>query len=319
MQKKIYINNSTKFIVHLSLFLIIFCSNDIIAQNFYRFSNPEANELTINPAFTGYGKGILIKAINRQQWLNIDGAPKTTFFSYDSPIFDNSGWSLMMIKESIGIKRDFGFYGSFAHHLRYRFMNISLGFQAGFLTKNILFSDLILLSDTDPAFNAGADVNLSVFNLGFGILLHSEYFHLGLSIPRLLGNEYPGIGDNGIYALYMKTLHYHLTIGGKIKFKDKISVNPTLVYRKIQGTPKHWTFLTSVHFKSGYNFGAGIHSFDAFIINTGFTFKEVFKINGAMDIAFSRINPNSTPLSFELVMSYLIISKRERFISPRYF
>ncbi|MBT3208673.1 MAG: PorP/SprF family type IX secretion system membrane protein [Bacteroidetes bacterium] len=298
--------------------MLLFCSNDSVAQNFYRYSNPEANELSINPAYTGIGKGTLIKFVSRRQWLNIEGAPKSSIFSYDTPM-KNSGWSVMLISDNISIKKDLGIYGSFAHHLKYKFTNISFGAQLGVLNKNVQMSNLTLLSEIDPTFNNGLDVNAYAFNVGVGLLLHNEYYHLGLSIPRFLGNEYPGIEDNGMFALYIKTLHYHFTAGAKIKYKDKFSINPTLIYRNIQGTPKHWSMLTNAYFKGGFNLGIGIHSFDSFIFMAGYTYKKVLNINGAWDVTFSRISPSSTPFSFELVLSYLIISKQERFVSPRYF
>ncbi len=57
----------------------------LYAQQDALFSQYMFNKLVINPAYTGTRDALSIALVGRQQWVGMDGAPKTVTFTIHSP------------------------------------------------------------------------------------------------------------------------------------------------------------------------------------------------------------------------------------------
>ena len=101
----------------LLIFLLMLClkSNAQFDQKFTQYMN---NEMFINPAYTGTREYTAITLAYRNQWVGVDGAPKTQTFSIHSPIKEGWGLGISALNEEIGITHQLKFNGSYAYQIK---------------------------------------------------------------------------------------------------------------------------------------------------------------------------------------------------------
>ena len=67
------------------IFVLILLSLNVVAQQDPMFTQYMHNPVSINPAYAGSRGTLNIVGMHRQQWVGIDGAPKTLALSINSP------------------------------------------------------------------------------------------------------------------------------------------------------------------------------------------------------------------------------------------
>ena len=86
-----------------------------------------------NPAFAG-NRGIMsLKALVRSQWVDVEGAPKTSVFSFDTPIGENEkmGLGLTIINDQIGPLTETNIAIDYAYSLSFMFSKLTFGLKVG--------------------------------------------------------------------------------------------------------------------------------------------------------------------------------------------
>src|SRR6185369_16926680 len=98
-------------------------------QSLYMF-----DPLLINPAYAGTQVQLSATAIYRNQWLNLDGAPKTfTATAHSGFRKYRVGLGFILSNDQIGIHNDVGFYGVYSYKLPItKKGQLSFGLQGGF-------------------------------------------------------------------------------------------------------------------------------------------------------------------------------------------
>src|SRR6478752_5816845 len=83
-------------------------------QSLYMF-----DPLLINPAYAGNHIQLSATAIYRNQWVNLDGAPKTITASIHSGFYKSKvGVGLILSNDQIGIHNDFSLYGAYSYKIK---------------------------------------------------------------------------------------------------------------------------------------------------------------------------------------------------------
>src|SRR4051812_4874833 len=79
------------------------------AQHDPLFTQYMFNEMFINPAYAGSRDLLSATLLYRDQWVGMDGAPKTQTFSIHSPIANKKiGLGFSIMNESIGVEHQTG-------------------------------------------------------------------------------------------------------------------------------------------------------------------------------------------------------------------
>src|SRR6187431_295876 len=110
-------------------------SGAVQAQFEPQFSQYMFNEMFINPAYAGSRKQISATMVYRNQWVGLEGAPKTQTASIHGPLMNKKlGLGVTIMNETIGVTHQFSVYGNYA----YRFQvgsdgAFALGLQGGFI------------------------------------------------------------------------------------------------------------------------------------------------------------------------------------------
>ena len=87
---------------HILIFYLI--SFSIFSQQEPQYSQHMYNTQIINPAYAGSRGYLSLDLLSRTQWLNLEGAPRTTSFSVDTPIGNSErmGIGLSLTRDELG-------------------------------------------------------------------------------------------------------------------------------------------------------------------------------------------------------------------------
>jgi type IX secretion system PorP/SprF family membrane protein len=280
------------------LFIIILVSICINAnaQQDAQFTQYMYNMSIINPAYaTSNLEVINTGAIHRSQWVNSEGAPRSTSVFAHIPLKDNIEVGISFINDNVGdgtineniITADFAYILKLNETLK-----LSLGVKAG---VNLLNTDpngkrlpdgtIVGLDSNDSAFN---NINQSFLNTGAGAFLYTDKYYLGLSVPNFLPNKYLK-DSNGFKAVGVDEIHFFLTGGYVFDINDNIKLKPATMLKAVQGAPLSVDLTTNVLINNRFEAGIAYRFDDSVAALAGFRITPTLKIGYAYDYTLSNL------------------------------
>lgn len=218
------------------VFILLFVSLYVVsvhAQQDPQFSQSMFNMMMYNPGYVGSKNAICATALNRQQWIGLDGAPVSSVFAASSPfrLFGAShGAGLHILSDEIGFETNLSINAAYAYR-----MNVwegSLGIGLGFgLINSSLEAEWFIPSGSshtpasgDPSIPAGNESALTM-DFSAGIYYNTEDLYVGFSSTHI--NE-PGVEYTPDARPFLSR-HYYLTAGYNIYLKNpSYNARPTL-------------------------------------------------------------------------------------------
>ena len=185
------------------------------------------NPLRINPSYAGSRGGLSVAAFYRQQWVGLDGAPRTMSLELDAPVLsDKLGLGLFVVNDKIGVTRQTEVMTSYAFRISVGNGTLALGLGAGLVATNTAWSDLIVLDPGDDYFLIDSKVFV-VPDFSFGTYYSGKNYFLSFSIPRLLGYRFDF--DKNKYSLRVEPGNYNyvLNTGYMFPLGPKARVMPS--------------------------------------------------------------------------------------------
>ena len=182
------------------------------------------NPMTINPSYAGNRGGLSLAAFYRQQWVGLDGAPRTMSLEIDAPVLSSRlGLGLFVVNDQIGVTKQTEIMTSYAFRITAGEGLLALGLGAGLVATNTAWSELIVLDPGDEYFLIDSRVFI-VPDFSFGTYYSIKNYYVGFSIPRLLGYKFDF--DKNRYSLrvepgnynFVLTTGYLLSLGQKAMF-----------------------------------------------------------------------------------------------------
>jgi type IX secretion system PorP/SprF family membrane protein len=202
------------------IFSLVFFTMFVIlgySQQDPQFSQSMFNIMMYNPGYVGSKNAICATAINRQQWVGLEGAPVSSVFTVNTPfrLFGaNHGAGLHILNDEFGFEKNLSINMSYAYRTTAGPGRLGIGLGFGMINSS-LDAEWIIPSGTshtpasgDPSIPAG---NESTFTMDFsaGIYYYTDDFYLGLSSTHI--NEAVIEYGPGINPFFSR--HYYLTAG----------------------------------------------------------------------------------------------------------
>jgi type IX secretion system PorP/SprF family membrane protein len=302
----------------LLLSLLLFFGLNVRAQQDPMFTQYMHNPVSINPAYAGSRGTLNAVMMHRQQWLGLDGAPKTLTISINSPLMGyNVGVGLSLIYDQIGPVKQTGVYADYSYHLKINDkVKLAFGMKGGFNMYDINLMNLEGAQYEDQLlFNGVRKMYLP--NFGIGTYLYSDRFYLGLSIPKMLQNS---LDDNK----YTNTLtnkeerHYFFTGGIVLDVNENIRFKPSFTFRMVNGAPISSEFSGAVLLKDKLWLGAMYRYGDSMGAMVKFDITRQFSLGYSYDLTLSRLGYYNQG-THEIYISYDLIFNNKKILSPRYF
>ena len=277
----------------------------VLAGHFYAqekvllYSHYSFNGLALNPAYTGSHEMLSVSLSHRNQWMGFEGAPSYNILGVHTP-FKNTkmGLGLLVMNESMGLRKSTGFYLNYAYRLNLGSGKLSLGLKGGLSTGKY---ELIDLGNDDIVFGEKSSSYL-LPNFGVGMYYYTRKFWAGLSVPLILGYETSESGEVTAYHDFNKYAYY-LTAGVKLHIADKWQLEPSglLEYDKAGGIIADAGL--KLAYKEAFRLGATYRSKQAIVMLIDCKLTYQLRLGIAYDYGLNELN-NYNRNSFEVALEY---------------
>lgn len=310
--------------------VILLTAFSMTAQQDPHFTMYMFNKQMINPAYAGAREALSISGLYRNQWVGLDGAPKTINAGIHSPVSpDNESrvaLGLLVFNDQIGVSNTFGLYGQYAYRLPVsEKTKLSLGIQGGFSTYTGRFSELTARDGISGDGSINEDIISSLLpNLGFGAYLYHDNYYLGFSIPRLMQNKYdPDAIPSNNTDVARQLRHYFLMGGVVLPLSDDVKIRPNLILKYITNPGKNIAvpfdadFNLSVMFFDRVLLGASYRLEDSFDAIFEVQITNMLRFGYAYDFTVSALDPYNKG-THEIMIGYDISTAIKAYTTPRF-
>lgn len=280
------------------------------------------NMNVMNPAYAGSKENLSGGILYRQQWVGLQGAPKTATFSIHSPIGKNVGLGLSAVSDKIGPVEENNIYGDFSYTLNLGgSQRLALGLKAGVTMHNIGFFSDIGNGFTQQAGDLAFSENSSAANLniGTGLFYYSDKYYVALSVPNMLSSKHLDVRRNGQeYQFGSKTQHYFFTGGYVFNLSQNTKFKPSFMLKSAFNVPTSIDVSSNFLFYEKFEAGASYRLNDSFGAMINFAISPSIKIGYAYDYIISDLRITTTA-SHEIMLLFDVNFPKKVSISPRFF
>jgi type IX secretion system PorP/SprF family membrane protein len=306
------------------------------------------NNYILNPALSGIENYVDVKFSVRDQWVGLNGAPKTTYFSIQGPIgkkdyrtsstsfqvpgqnprgkyyWENytaaephHGVGMTIVNDRTGSFNRFSANATYAYHLGLNpTTNISAGFSAGITNVSIDRSKHDFDGNGypyDPATGASISQELNRIrpDLGFGMWLYSRNYFVGLSAQQVIPQKL-AFADDAVFLTKGRLIpHVFLTAGYRYLLTEEINVIPSVMLKYVEGSSKN-SFQPEANIKVQYMdllwLGGSYRYQDGYAAMAGFNLSNKLNIGYAYDFTTTALNTTSRG-THELVVGLIFGNK----------
>lgn len=299
----------------LLLFCLIgLCTGRADAQQNIQFSQYIFNTLSVNPAYAGYKEEWFVQSALRNQWVGLDGAPKTAQVSIDGildPQTTKHGVGAQITSDKLGAQSSTSATLNYAFRLQLDGADtrrLSFGLGVGVAQYSLNGSALTTVDGDDQAIPLGNASNLSP-DFRVGIFYTTPYWYVGLSALDLLSNT-KSVDDYRRSTTYsdniVRTRHLYFVAGSLINVSPDFRVRPSMMIREDFKGPTNADFNVMGIFSDRIWLGAGyrtslkllkkqyentdVSSQAAVIAIAQFYVNERFRIGYSYDYAVSKLS-----------------------------
>ena len=299
----------------ITLFLLVVNTYLGMCQQDPLFTQYSYNTMTANPAYTGSRGHLNAIALYRNQWSNIEGAPKTISFGIDSPVGIVDGIGLSIIQDELGPSSETFIDFNYSHHL---ILNrngdrLALGLKGG---ARFFSLDWSKGRHRDPEAVFNENVNSKLLpTAGAGVFFYTDRAFIGVSTPNIfLGKHYDAIEEEEA----TEKMHLFLLTGYVFDLNPFLKFKPTLYAKYVSGAPisvdGSVNFLLNEVLTLGVNYRWD-ESVSALI---GFQFSPKVSMGYAYDYSINELNSYNSG-THEIFIRFQAISKLTKLKSPRFF
>lgn len=321
---------------------MLFCSAPVWGQQRPQYTQYMVNSYLLNPAITGMEDYTDVKIGSRQQWVGLEGAPKTYHISAHMPLnkeltkvssvgrsstrtinrnrfnraYPHHGVGIQAIRDQTGPLRRTNVNLTYAYHLPLTAtITMSMGTSLGLLRNSINASEATFTSPGDPAI--GSDyVNNNYFDAGIGTWIYSPKFFVGLAGAQLLKSDRDlNSGDNVLTNSILQK-HYNLTAGYKVNVGQDVTLIPSVLVKINVPSPTTIDFNVRALYGERVWIGASYRSQDAFAFMTGVNISHLMDVSYAYDYNTSALTVGNSG-SHELILGLKLFNKG-KIICPRW-
>jgi type IX secretion system PorP/SprF family membrane protein len=297
-----------------TLILIAFVAfgvGQVLAQQVPLYSHYYYNKFLYNPSLAGaedYGQLYLI---NRDQWNQIPGAPRTQAVTVDGPLnSDKVGVGLGVYRDVAGQFNITGAQAAYRYSIDFGGESrLNFGLGLGVLNSRIDLSELEVKHVTDPTLLSSYQAATG-FDANFGISYNFKNLLIGVTVPQIIGNELayssltnPNTGKDVRYGLAQHFIA-HASYELDVFDNEKWFWQPNAMLRVTPGTRSQFDISSVVSYMRKYWGGAMYRSNYAVTLSAGMRLVNQFVLGYAYDIAVHKDLNQYTRGAHEVMIGY---------------
>ena len=288
------------------------------AQQLPQFTQYMYNTIAVNPAYAGSRDALSIVALNRNQWAGFDGGPETQTLSIHSPLRNEKlGLGLSLINDKAGFENFTYAYVDFSYTIQASAdVEVSFGLKGG-MTYYKLAEELYNYTEVNQDAYFDERLNRWNANFGAGILVHSDKWYVGLSIPKIINHDMNNSTD---YAA-LETVHYYALGGYVFDLSESLKLKPSFMVKYTKGAPISNDFTANLLYNEkvwlggSYRINGKQRAIGAIV---DFQVSDQFRVGYTYEIPTGEIRPYTSG-SHEILLMYEFKFMKAKQKSPRYF
>lgn len=319
---------------------LLMIGGQAFAQQKPHYTQYILNQFIINPAIAGIENYTDIKLSHRQQWVGIQDAPVTTYFtahtalgkknfestatsyvgdgenprgrafyeSYESA-HPHHGVGMQVINDQTGPINRFSAYAVYAYHIGITpTTSISAGLGAGVTNISLNADKLRFNTQVDPAVFGSGTLNRLKPDLMAGVYLYSRDWFAGISAQQIVPQKID-FSDGAVTTLKGKQVpHLFISAGYRVLVGDNFNLIPSLMLKYVNPTPLQGDFNAKLQYRDKAWVGASIRTGEGFAAMAGLNVSPSLNIGYSYDYATSRINTFSKG-THEILVGFIIGNK----------
>jgi type IX secretion system PorP/SprF family membrane protein len=290
------------------------------AQYEPHFTQYMNNEMFINPGYAGSRGYAAASLLYRDQWVGIEGAPKTATFNFHMPFSrEANGVGISVLNDRIGVTNQTSAFVSYAHHMPVSDRGVlSMGLQGGIINVEEKLLDVVTIDPNDPEFSNNIQHKLMP-NFGFGTYFHTDRFYAGLSIPRFLENKIdPVTQKSTANRVNTRNWHYYLFSAYVFDLNESVKLKPSTMIAAVSGAPLEADLTLNALFKEVFWFGVSYRTGDAVALLTQYQITKQLRFGYSYDYTLTKLN-NYNSGTHEFTIGYDFSFEKDKVVTPRYF
>lgn len=303
------------------------------------------NNYILNPAVTGIENYVDVKISHRNQWVNIDGSPTTTYFTIHGPIGKSDlrtsatsfqvpgenprgkqyweeytapaphhGIGMTVMNDKAGYINRWSAAVSYAYHKPLSIKTtLSAGINAGISSVNLDQSKIYWgnLNPNDPAIGySTGELKKVKPEIGVGLWLYSANYFAGLSVLNIIPGKFRFVKDDKYGTYYSPNLF--LTAGYRANINDDLNFTPSLMVQYwqpqllgVHGTAK-LQYQDKVWLGASYRWGDLISGYSAL---AGINVANTFNVSYAYEVSTTGRLRAYTGNTHEIMVGFIIGNK----------
>lgn len=244
----------------ITFFFLLSALVESAAQQDPLYSQYINNPFVLNPAYAGLTDNLNLSLSYRNQWGGYEGNPKTLNANGHLSLFNNKmGVGLMIVSDQIGSNKTNEVMAAYSYRVNVtRNKMLSFGLQAGMTSFQIDNSKVNPYDPTDPLFQG--NIRETKPTIGFGMILKSDRFFIGMSVPRML----KATVNAGEQEASLYTQHFYAMGSYLIFLSDRIRFRPTALLKIVSGAPTSVDINASLIIHENYQAGLLTRNFNSY-------------------------------------------------------
>jgi type IX secretion system PorP/SprF family membrane protein len=237
------------------------------------------NPLLINPAYAGLNNNLNAGITYRKQWAGFEGSPTTYNVNAHTSLFDNRmGVGLIILRDNVGVNSNTEIHGTYAYRLDLDQKFLSFGLQAGVISFKGNNSELHPYDTNDPAF--AETQNITKPSFGAGIILNSERYFFGLSVPRMLKSKVT-LSD---IETELYSQHFYAMGAYIFYINEHLRLKPSVLLKSVKGSPISADVNFAVNLEEKYTVGAYTRNLNAYGLMAQIKFASAYRFGYAFEV-----------------------------------
>jgi type IX secretion system PorP/SprF family membrane protein len=318
----------------LSLLLVF--SLALKAQQAAQFSQYMFNGIYINPAYAGYKEELNLHSFYRNQWVGIQGSPKSMSLAVDAIANDgNVGLAFQLSSDKLGAQSSVSGYVNYSYRIRLgnsEDERLAFGIGAGVIQNAIDGSQLQAIDLNDNRLPVGLQSSI-LPDARVGAFYSSDKWYAGVSVDYLLAQY---MGNKNVDGAFYPTPkpHIYLTGGGLLPINEVVQLKPSFLLKDDRGGPTtldvNAFLLLADKIWIGGSYRTGVKLYDksylqndllqrnAIVAMTEFFVSPQLRLGYAFDYSLTQLS-GYTGGSHEISIGFYFKPKNLRMLTPRCF
>ncbi len=244
------------------------------------------NKFSLNPAYAGMSGCTEVNFSHLNQWVKIDGAPNTSFFSANTRLGKSWGIGANLLLDRIGMLQQLSASGAVSYGITIaREHHIRLGVSAGYFQMRVDPTDAIAFDNGDNIVEGGMQRANSV-NTEAGILYRFKGLELSFGTMQLIearsGFNYPNLDGYGLRR------HFNAYAGYDFVLSKTVTLKPNVLYRGLN-TSSQFDINVDVNYNDFIYGGIGYRTQSGIIARIGLGIRQLFMIGYAYEAPIQNV------------------------------